>query len=301
MNVLTRFVTGIGGCALLLFTLSGCGGGGGSGYASNMPSPPMNNPQTCDMGMTDCGSAMMTITDAQGDFTSYAVTVTSIKLKKADGAIVETLPQATQIDFAQLVDLSEVLSVGQIPSGDYVAASITVDYTGATLIVDDGSAAGLTVSPVDAGGNAVTQLTLDVQLDNKHHLVITQGRIARLALDFNLLASNTVNTTTAKVTVQPFVVASAMPADNKQIRVRGSLGSVDAMNSDYMVNVMPFHQTSGSAANTVTVHATAETTYEINGTVYKGTAGLTALAALPAGTMTAAFGSLQLSDMTFAA
>jgi len=286
------------------------------------------------MNTPEAGNTMVTITDAQGDFTNYVVTVNSIKLKKADGAVVETLPQATQIDFAQLVDLSEVLSVGQIPSGDYVAASITVDYTGATLIVDDGTADGLAVSPVDANGTAVTQLTLDVQLDNKNHLVITQGRISRLALDFNLLASNTVNTATAKVTVQPFVVASVMPADNKQIRVRGSLSSVDAANSDYVVNVLPFHaisttmmtsgemtatggmgmggmggmesmgtmpMTTSSTMNQVTVHTTAQTTYEINGTAFKGAAGLTALAALPMGTMTAAFGSLQTSDMTFTA
>ncbi len=296
MNPLKRVRRCLGICSSLLLTMSGCGGGSGgvAGMASQPPSP-----QSC--GGSSCGGAMLTMTDAQGDFTNYAVTVTSIQLKKANGAAVETLPKSTTIDFAQLVDLSEVLSVGQIPAGEYVGASIAVDYTSATLIVDDGSATGLKVLPVDKDGNPISQLTLDVQLDNKNHLVIAPNRISRLAFDFNLLASNTVDTTTAKVTVQPFVVASVMPTDSKKTRVRGALTSVDEANSDYVVNVAPFHMASSATNGQVTVHTTADTTYEINGKAYQGTAGLTALAALPTGAMTAAFGSLQISDMTFTA
>ncbi|HYM35124.1 MAG TPA: DUF4382 domain-containing protein, partial [Steroidobacteraceae bacterium] len=294
MNALTRMRTHMGVWALLALSMviSGCGGGS-SGMSSMNGS---SNPQTC----MDCGNAIMTITDAQGQFTSYDVSVTSIQLKKANGAAVETLPKTTNIDFAQLVDLSEVLSAGQIPAGDYVAASISLDYTNATLIVDNGTTAGLKVSPVDSNGKAITTLTLDVQLDNKNHLVITPGQIARLALDFNLLASNTVDMNKATVTVQPILVASVTPADTKQIRVRGALDSVDTAKSQYVIDVMPFHEASSSLGQ-VTVHTTSTTTYEINGTSFTGAAGLQALAALKAGTMTAAFGTVQTSDKTFTA
>jgi hypothetical protein len=34
---------------------------------------------------------------------------------------VETLPTATKVDFAQLADLTEVISAGQIPAANYTA------------------------------------------------------------------------------------------------------------------------------------------------------------------------------------
>src|SRR4029077_348613 len=70
--------------------------------------------------------------------------------------------------------------------------------------------------------------------------------------------------------------------------------------NDFVLNVQPFHD--GSATmGTVTVQVTPTTTYQINGTAYVGTAGLTALAGFPAGAMVAAFGALQSSTQMFTA
>jgi hypothetical protein len=70
--------------------------------------------------------------------------------------------------------------------------------------------------------------------------------------------------------------------------------------NDFVLNVQPFHdQTKTNGQATVTVGMA--TTYQINGTAYVGAPGLAALAALPANTMVAAFGTLQTSNQNFTA
>jgi hypothetical protein len=233
------------------------------------------------------------MTDAAGDFLSYIVTLTSLQLQTAGGASVETLPAATKVDFTKLVNLTEVLSAGQIPTADYVSAKLTLDFANAQITADDGTGAAVTLAPVDAMGGALTgTLTVSVQLDNTNQLVITPGNTGRLAFDFNLAASNMVSLTAKTVQVAPTLVATVVPSDTKQVRVRGQLVSVNAMQNDFVLAVQPF-TVQAATAGQVTAQVSATTTYQINGTAFVGTAGLTALAALPANAMVAAFGSLQ--------
>jgi hypothetical protein len=244
---------------------------------------------------------MMTMTDAAGDFLSYKVNLISLQLKKSDGTLVETLPATTAVDFVELIDLTEILSARQIPAGEYVAAQVTVDYTNATIMVDDGTGTGVAVKPVDSTGAALGQLQLTVQLDNKNDLKVSAATASRIAFDFNLLASNVVDLTAKTDTVSPTLVASVVPVDNKQIRVRGGISAVDTANSDYSVNIDPFHDHDGDKLSPLVVHTTDTTTFEINGQPFAGAAGLAQLATLPAGTMAVALGSLQTSDQTFTA
>lgn len=294
-------------CVLLL--LAGCGGGmgyGGSSTTMTSTPPPAASASGGATGAscsaTSCGSAVVTITDAKGDFLSYIVSVTSLQLQAANGTSVETIPATTKVDFAQLVDLSEVLSAGQIPPGEYVSAKLTIDYTNAQITADDGTGNPVALSPVDASGTPITSpLTVTVQLDDAHHLRITAARIARLALDFNLGVSNVVDLTADTVTVAPTLVASVSPADVKPVRVRGALGTVSASDNDFVVDVMPFHDENGTTGQ-VTVNVGATTTYQINGAAYTGDAGIAALAAVASGTKVAAFGTVQVADQsTFAA
>src|SRR5471032_2582871 len=104
----------------------GCGGGSMGGGSSG--------PQGCS-AMT-CGTAMLTLTDATGDFTSYTVDVTSLKLTKKDGTVVETLPATTRVDFTRLVNVSELVSAATIPQGEYVSAALSVDYSNAAVYVE---------------------------------------------------------------------------------------------------------------------------------------------------------------------
>ncbi|HEX3915420.1 MAG TPA: hypothetical protein VHW71_18120 [Steroidobacteraceae bacterium] len=243
----------------------------------------------------------MTVTDAAGDFLSYQVNLVSLQLQKADGTMVETLPATTAVDFAQLIDLSEVLSARQIPPGDYVAAQVTVDYTNASIMIDDGSGNAVAVKPVDATGAALGQLQLMVQLDNKNQLQINAAKTSRIAFDFNLLASNMVDLTAKTVTVSPVLTASVVPVDNKQVRVRGEITAVDTANSDYTVQVDPFHDRNDDRLSPLTVHVTGTTTFEINGTPLAGAAGLAQLATLPSGTTAVAFGSIDATALSFTA
>ena len=287
---------------ICLALLSACGGSGDmSSSNSSMPNTP--GAATSGCSASSCGAVMTTMTDAKGDFLSYIVTLTSLQLQTANGTSVETLTSATQVDFAQLVDLTEVLGAGQIPAANYVSATLTLDYTNASITADDGTGHGVALQPVDASGNPLTAtVAVAVQLDNAHHLVITPGNTSRLAFDFNLAASNVVDLTAATVQVAPILAATVVPSDTKQIRVRGGLASAAAAQNDFVLNIQPFHDTSATVGQ-VTVQVTATTTYQVNGTAYVGAAGLTALAALPVDTMIAAFGTLQgsSSSQTFTA
>jgi hypothetical protein len=298
----SRLAPALSACSLLL--LAACGGMGGSGMsstASGTMTPPASTSTVAACTSASCGSAMMTMTDAKGDFLSYIVNLTSLQLQTAAGASVETLPVTTKVDFSQLVDLTEVMSAGQIPAAEYVSATLTIDYTNANITADDGTGKAVPLSPVDSTGAALTgPVTVSVTLDNAHHLIITPGDTGLLAFDFNLAASNTVNLTASTVTVSPTLAATVVPSNTKQIRVRGQLASASASANDFVLNVQPFHDMSMTTGQ-VTVDVAATTTYQINGTSYVGMAGITALAALPANTMIAAFGSLMTGTQTLTA
>ena len=281
--------------AAILAILTACGSGG------YMSSAPGGTATAASCSVSTCGSAVMTMTDAAGDFLTYQVNLVSLQLKKADGTLVETLPATTTVDLVQLVNLTEILSSRQIPPGEYVAALVTVDYTHAVVMVDDGTGTAVAVKPVDSTGAALGQVQLTVQLDAQNDLKITAAKASRIAFDFNLLASNRVDLTAKTVTVTPILVASVVAPDSKQIRVRGELASVDSANSDYTVQVDPFNEHDDGQQSPLVVHTTEATTFEINGVPFAGAAGLTQLAGLPANSVTVAFGTLQVTDQTFLA
>jgi hypothetical protein len=282
--------------------LTGCGSGGGT-----MSPGPTPSTQACN----DCGTAMVTLTDAPGDFLSYIVDVVSLQLKRSDGTLVEMVPSTTHVDFAQLLNLSEIVSVKEIPAGSYVSASITLDFSAATIVVDNGSGGvtiaagniinGATMQPLSAPNP--TQMTLTLTLGTNDRLLVTPKAVANLALDFNLIASNAVAPSSANpatVTVNPVLTASLTPDTTKQIRVRGPLVSVNAGGNSFIVNVRPFYNASGGGGQ-FTVNTTGATTYSINGAAYAGSAGLTQLATLSAGTMMVSYGSWDRTTHVFTA
>jgi hypothetical protein len=286
-GALSRF--GIYSCALLL---AACGGGGGG-------SPPASIGGSPSSSCTDCGTAYIAITDADGDFLSYTVDVVSLKLKRANGTMVETLPATTRIDFAQYVDLTEFFTAATIPNGDYVGATLRLDYGNADITVEQ-NGAPVAAQALDSDGNPMGQVDVNVTLDNRHHFVVAPGRPSLFTLDFNLAATNSVDLTAtpAKVTVTPALVASLDLIDQKDLRVRGALVSVDAAAATYVVDVRPFNMRNNRFGQ-VTVHTDANTTFEVNGTDYMGSAGLAALSAAGAGTVTAAFGTLTTATREF--
>ena len=289
--------------ALAYLALAGCGGAGSSPATST---PSATSPSQQAQACSGCGTAVVSITDQPGDFVSYIVKVDSLTLTRSDGSTVQTVPVATQIDFTQLVNLSEIISADQVPAGRYTSATLTLDYSGATLVVSTASG-NVTVPAADildgsTGQPVSAPITVKLVLGGSNQLVVTEGAVANLALDFNLLASNAVNLAAnpITVTVNPVLTASLAPDATRQIHVRGALASVNAAAGDYVVNVRPFEDAEDTTGQ-VTVNTTGSTTYSINGTNYTGAAGLTELATLPTGTLTSAYGTWNRSAATFTA
>lgn len=292
--------------------IAACGSGGGpsgNGAAGNgtAGASAPSTAQACN----GCGGALVSLTDAPGDFLNYIVDVVSLQLTRSDGTVVQAVPATSKVDFAQLVNLAEIISSAQIPAGRYVSAAITLNYSGATIIVDNGTSGvtiganniidGATSTPLNAPNP--TQLTLTVSLPANAPLVVTPGTVANLALDFNLAASNAITpsaTAPTTVTVNPVLTASLVPDAIKQLRVHGGLVSTSAGGNSFVVNVQPFDTDSGSSGQ-VTVQTTATTTFTINGTGYSGSAGLAQLATESAGTMTAAYGAYDITTQVFTA
>jgi hypothetical protein len=281
--------------AALILTLTACGGGGDLADGGGSSPPPAG----CDS--SSCGLAYVAMMDAAGDFISYTVDVVSLNLERANGSAVETLPVRTRIDFAELVDLKEFVTAATIPNGSYVSGTMRLDFSNADIVVDV-NGVPTRATAVDASGNALTTVDLEIQLDNRRQLTIAPGRPALLELDFDLLASNTVDLTKdpVQVMVQPFIVASVDFAEAREARVRGPLIAVDTGAGTYRIDLRPFRLTSGRLGE-LTVSTTSTTEFEVDGTSYTGSAGVAALATLASGSPTAAFGTLNVDQRRFTA
>jgi len=277
--------------ALAALALAGCGGSGGSS----------DSPQTPNTPTASTGTLLISLTDADGVFVSYSVDVLSVTLQRRGGGTVEVLPASTRIDFAQLTDLSDLLSVATLAPGDIVGGKIRLDYGNAEIFVEQNGQV-VRANAVGANGAALGVVELDVQLAERDHLVVTRGRAALLALDFDLAASNEVDLTRSPpvVTARPYVVAEVTPVTDKELRLRGALVSTDTQAGTYTVDVRPWFRPDGNHG-AMTIHTTSSTTFEIDGIMATGSAGLAALASKPAGTMTVAFGTLASQDRRFTA
>jgi hypothetical protein len=246
------------------------------------------------------GTAVVTLTaTASTDtFLAYRVGLVSVELQTSNGSTTtKVLPASTTVDLVKLVDLSEVLASTAVAKANYTTAIITVDYSSAEIVYDNGTEHGLALTPVGASSQALGQVSLTLTLDPADDLSISTNKVSRLALDFKLAASNVVSTSSGTVTVTPLIVASASPTDGKDVRIRGPLVSTDTANARYTVGVAPFDFPTGEAGQ-LSISPSDVTTYEINGTPWTGATGLTALAGLSPGALTVTLGTMTSSSST---
>jgi len=236
----------------------------------------------------------MTATPSSDPFVAYRVGLTSIQLRTSSGKpSLMILPAETLIDFARVTDLSEVLGAPSVAKGTYSAAEITLDYTNAQIIYDDGSLDGMALAPLAADGKHLGLVRVVVALDPADPLRSAVKQAERLSFSFNLAASNLIDLSNNTVTITPLIAASTQPIDAKQVRIRGPL--LAANGSIFATGVMPFDSIS-AALGRFSITTSDTTTYEINGSVSTGVAGETQLAALPANTLTTTFGTLAVSS-----
>ena len=295
----TRTLAILAAMIFSMLALTACGGG--SGTTVNDPVAVVECNPADPSSFAECGSVMIALTDADGDFLNYTVDVLSLKLETANGRIVETLPRKTRINFTDYVDLTELVTVATIPPATYVAGTIRLDYGEAEVFVEaDGAAKQAVVT--DAAGNALTQTELRIRLSNRDQLNVIKGRSALLQLDFDLDASHTVDivATPATAASEQFIIAEVAPVDEKSIRVRGPLANVSEDEMTYTVAIRPFHDRDGDFGR-MQVHVTDETEFEVDETTYVGVEGLRALSAAGIGTPTIAQGTLNIAERQFTA
>ena len=283
--------------------LAACGGGAGTTANEDPVTAASCDPDDPNT-FAECGTVMVALTDADGDFHNYTVDVLSLKLETANGRIVETLPRKTRINFTDYVDLTELVTVATIPPATYVAGTISLDYTDAEVFVEAGDVIDGSKQAVvtDRAGNALTQTELKIHLSNRDQLIITRGRPAILQLDFDLDASHTVDIvpTPATAVSEQFILAEVAPVDEKDIRVRGPLLEVSADEMSYTVALRPFHDRDGDFGR-VKVHVTDDTEFEVDEMLYTGAEGLRALDVAGPGTSTVAKGTLNVAEREFTA
>jgi len=262
-----RLSSGILLSAVML--LSACGG-----------SEPTTDNNVTNASVQDVGQLQIAMTDAEGDFLSYTVDVQSILLTKANGDEIETVPLTTRIDFAEYTDMTEFFNIATIPVGVYVSAALNLDYSQAEIIIQDENGIAHTASVQDTNGDVITTLQVTVQLAEGKPLVIRKGMPAALSLDFDLDASNIIESfEPAVVTVEPFILADAEIDEDREHRARGILKEVDLDQNQFTAVLIPFYRRGGEFGE-MTLFSDDETHYEINGETYTGDAGLEVLNAL---------------------
>ncbi len=254
------------------------------------------------------GELAVSLTDAPGDFVTYTVDVIALTLTRANGANVSALPLSTRIDFSQYTEMTELLTIGTVPSGRYESVTLTLDYRNADIQVEDENGNAVQADTIiDSENNPVTTLELSVELEDRNRLVIAPGVPAHLLLDFNLEATHQVSFDamgSPTLMVDPFLVADIDRTENKLHRVRGLLDEVSVSDRTITVRLRPFyfaltgdHQRFGLNA----IRTNARTLFDIDGVQYTGTDGLIAMEGLNPLTATVAVGELKFKPLRFEA
>jgi hypothetical protein len=260
------------------------------------------------------GIDWLTLSSTPGEFTSYVVNVNSLALTgTANGAgITAFAPSNAEIvDLTKLNNISELISAASVPNDTYTSATIVLDYTNANIsVMVNGVPTQAKV--VDTTGAVLTTTTaiqtINITFDPNNRPVIqpTYGSSSavRMAINFDLAASNVVNMATSPptVTIKPFMTMAVSAPDTKPVRVRGPLINSSIGAGTYTVEVRPLFDEANSLGSLSIFNDPAATVYTINGKTYVGSqgctgstnCGLSVLSQTSAGsTMTAAYTTYQ--------
>ena len=284
---------------LLIILLFGIGPSGCSSSSSDEIGISNNN-----------GELVVGLTDAESNFAAYDIDVVSLTLTKQNGAVVDTLPVMTRVDFAQYVEMTEFLTAATIPAGRYVKATIELDYTHANIQVQrpDGTAVRVDTDNIkDEFGSTITRLSTTVHLQGRNALTIAPGIPAHLTLDFDLSASNHVDladTDSPVLIVKPTLMADVNAENPKIHRLRGPLKEINPADGTFSLIIRPFiHTISGGddRFGTLKVVTNASTFYDINGEMYQGEAGLAEMELQQVLTAVVVIGDLNIATRQFEA
>jgi hypothetical protein len=247
---------------------------------------------------TENGELQIAITDAEEDFLSYQIELDAITLNRQDGSKVSVLPLSTDIDFVQYQELSELFAVLSVPAGTYTSISLSLDYTGADIVIQDENGEQYQASAVDSDGNPMTEVDIELRLNDDNPVRITPRKVAQLTLDLDLAASNTIESfEPAIVTVEPFMIGTAERDLDREHRVRGLLSEANEDDMSISLNVRPMRLKQGEFG-TFSFKVNDATSYEINGVEFTGSEGLSAITQLAIDTPVIAFGGADTDNDT---
>jgi hypothetical protein len=236
-----------------------------------------------------------------GDFMSYIINLNAIELMRKDGSVVTPLVTVQSVDMARLNTITELVEAPAVPEGTYTSALVALDWSNTPLVWLNRNGQTVSASPANVSGTAMTTASVLVTFDPSHPLVITHNKSVRLQVELDLLASNQLTTTTspAVVQVQPFAVVTPAPVDSTLLRSRGLFVTTQDVASGFYMNARPFYDLSGIALGAVIVNTNANTYFNINGTVYTGSAGLAVIAQQQQSSPLVVYGTLDnLSGVT---
>ncbi len=261
-------------CAFSLLALvllaHGCGGGGGSSASAPAADAP-----------PELGELFIGITDAEGDFLRYAVDVEALTLERANGDVVETLPLTTRIDFTELTEVTEFLSIATVPAGVYESVTLSMDFGDADIVAQDANGDAVALVARDSTGAPLGLTNVTLNLSSGDVVRVRVGIPAAFSLDFDLDASNEIDLANAEVIVEPFLLATPELEEDREHRVRGVLEAVDTDASTFDLAVRPFRHRTGQFGE-FTVSVDDATRYEVDGVGFTGAAGLEAMSQLDA-------------------
>lgn len=277
--------------SFILFGVSGCGGGSDSPADSAIDS--------------ESGDVVISLTDAAGDFLTYTVDVLEVALTREDGTVVQVLPLTTRVDFAQYTQTSEFLTASTIPAGVYTNVTLTLDYQNADIQVEDENGDSVMVTDLrDSDGSPISTLDVSVQLEDRNAIVIARGIPKHVSLDFDLNASNIVNETYSMITIRPVLIAELNFSFFKAHRLRGALKSINHYESSFEVVIRPFFHgiaNQNGRFGRMTVTVVEDTVFDIDGEMYTGLNGLTALENMTKNSAVIIAGELKLNPKRFEA
>jgi hypothetical protein len=260
--------------------------------------------------ISDYGIAWVSVTaEPAPQYASYVVTIDSITLTRSDNTEYTAVATPEVVDLTQIRNFAELWSSGAIPNGTYVAATITLDYTDAVIVLRDGNTQVTCVpSPTAGSGDCgivdpstkttPTTYSLTVDFDPLTQPNITptfaSTSAALMAVDIDLPASGYIDYATSPATlyVRPYMTIGT-PSDTKLIRVRGPLANSSVNVNTYTAYIRPFYDEANNIGQ-VTLFSLPTTLYTLNGKNYLGGQGLQALSVLSAGsTMTSGYTTFQ--------
>src|ERR1700722_6814241 len=236
------------------------------------------------------GTPVVTFTATNKTFASYIVAIDSITFTGADGSFATPLVSPETVDLAKLSDLGELVQAPAVPSDTYTSATVTLDYTAASVWVQD-NGSSVQVTPVLPGGTGLPPTAaIPLPFGPGPPPVNPPYECARVTLNFDLGAFNYVNLPAQTVSVNPFVTMSQPPLDSNPLRARGLFVYTG---SDFFVMTLRPCFDLVSALGAVYVDVSSTTYYNVNGTVYTGDAGLKAMSSMLINTPIAVYGMLS--------